>query len=112
MQTVVRPYKCNLQVIQYIIRVFQPKMIIEKLDWMPWKPLENNNSWSKEQAVGSSWLRRLLWCLIVIGFLIHFGKYIIEIIFMVFNKVVSDILGYYFCSELDFVSIEWNKSLH
>ena len=63
-----------------IIRVFKPEMIIEKLDWMPWKPLENCNSWSKqepEQAVGSSWLRRLLWCLILIGFLIHFGKYII-----------------------------------
>ena len=61
-------------------RVFKQKMIIEKLDWMPWKPLENCNSWSKqepEQAAGSSWLRRLLWCLILIGFLIHFGKYII-----------------------------------
>ena len=61
-------------------RVFKQKMIIEKLDWMPWKPLENCNSWSKQeqqQAVGSIWLRRLLWCLILIGFLIHFGKYII-----------------------------------
>ena len=59
-------------------RVFKQKMIIEKLDWMPWKPLENYNSWSKqEQAVGPIWLRRLLWCLILIGFLIHFGKYII-----------------------------------
>ena len=29
---------------------------------------------------------------------------------MVFDQ--ADILGYYFCSELDFVSIEWNKSLH
>ena len=61
-------------------------MIIEKLDWMPWKPLENTHSWSKqlgqEQAVhGSSWLRRLVWCLIVIGLLIHFGKYIIELSF-------------------------------
>ena len=63
-----------------IIRVFKQKMIIEKLDWMPWKPLENYNSWSKqekEQSVGPIWLRRLLWCLILIGFLIHFGKYII-----------------------------------